>query len=130
MIFLRIFHIFTLSWTLYEVCTSAVSPEETGNALVGCAACQGLTVKDFKCNVNCEVLQTTGECLTQAVTKGMFINHGLGASKLVVGWPATQKINLNSTLRYDLIDRPGVPGNYVPPNYHCLYDLSVRVEGF
>ncbi len=32
-------------------------------------------------------------------------------------------------LRYDLIDRPGVLGNYVPLNYHCLYDLSVLVEG-
>ena len=30
-------------------------------------------------------------------------------------------------LRYDLIDRPGVPENYVPVNYHCLYDLSVLV---
>ena len=27
-------------------------------------------------------------------------------------------------LRYDLIDKPGVLGNY-----HCLYDLSVFVEG-
>ena len=25
-------------------------------------------------------------------------------------------------LRYDLIDRPGVLGNYVPVNYHSLYD--------
>ena len=33
-------------------------------------------------------------------------------------------------LRYDLIDRPGVLGNYVPVNYHSLYDLSVLVEGF
>ena len=33
-------------------------------------------------------------------------------------------------LRYDLIDRPGVLGNYVPVNYHCLYDLIVLVEGF
>ncbi len=33
-------------------------------------------------------------------------------------------------LRYDLIDRPGVLGNYVPLNYHCLYDLSVLVEDF
>ncbi len=33
-------------------------------------------------------------------------------------------------LRYDLIDRPGVLGNYVPLNYHCLCDLSVLVEGF
>ncbi len=33
-------------------------------------------------------------------------------------------------LRYDLIDRPGVLGNYVPVNYHYLYDLSVLVEGF
>ncbi len=36
----------------------------------------------------------------------------------------------NRYLRYDLIDRPGVLGNYVPLNYHCLYDLSVLVEGF
>ncbi len=35
-----------------------------------------------------------------------------------------------SKLRYDLIDRPGVLGNYVPVNYHSLYDLSVLVEGF
>ncbi len=33
-------------------------------------------------------------------------------------------------LRYDLIDRPGVLGNYVALNYHCLYDLNVLVEGF
>ena len=33
-------------------------------------------------------------------------------------------------LRYDLIDRPGVLENYVPVNYHSLYDLSVLVEGF
>ncbi len=32
-------------------------------------------------------------------------------------------------LRYDLIDRPGVLGNYVPVNYHSLYDLSVLEEG-
>ncbi len=31
-------------------------------------------------------------------------------------------------LRYDLIDRPGVLGNYVPVNYHSLYDLSVLGE--
>ena len=29
-----------------------------------------------------------------------------------------------------LIDRQGVLGNYVPLNFHCLYDLSVLVEGF
>ncbi len=34
------------------------------------------------------------------------------------------------TLRYDLIDRPGVLENDVPVNYHSLYDLSVLVEGF
>ena len=34
------------------------------------------------------------------------------------------------SLRYDLKDRPGVLGNYVPVNYHHLYDLSVLVEGF
>ncbi len=28
-------------------------------------------------------------------------------------------------LRYDLIYRPGVLGNYVPVNYHSLHDLSV-----
>ncbi len=32
-------------------------------------------------------------------------------------------------LRNDLIDRPGVLGNYVPVNYHSLYDLSVLVKG-
>ncbi len=31
-------------------------------------------------------------------------------------------------LRYDLIDRRGVLGNYVPLTYHCLYDLSVLVD--
>ncbi len=35
--------------------------------------------------------------------------------------------DLFELLRYDLIDRPGVLGNYVPLNYHCLYDLSVLV---
>ncbi len=39
-------------------------------------------------------------------------------------------VNGTGCLRYDLIDRPGVLGNYVPLNYHCLYDLSVLVEGF
>ncbi len=29
-------------------------------------------------------------------------------------------------LRYDLIDRPRVLGNYVLLNYHCLYDLSAE----
>ena len=29
---------------------------------------------------------------------------------------------------YALIDRPGVLGNYVPVNYHSLYDLSVLVS--
>ncbi len=40
------------------------------------------------------------------------------------------KLKGSLTLRYDLIDRPGALGNYVPLNYHCLYDLSVIVEGF
>ncbi len=37
--------------------------------------------------------------------------------------------NHSPVLRYDLIDRPGVLENYVPLNYHCLYDLSVLVKG-
>ncbi len=57
--------------SLYELCTSGVSPAETGNALVGCAACQGLTVKDFKCNVNCEVLQNNGRLLFHTVIIGI-----------------------------------------------------------
>ncbi len=40
------------------------------------------------------------------------------------------RLNTPNILRYDLIDRPGVLGNYVPLNYHCLYDLSVLVAGF
>ncbi len=36
---------------------------------------------------------------------------------------------VSALLRYDLIDRPGVLGNYVPVNYHSLYDLSLLVEG-
>ncbi len=36
-------------------------------------------------------------------------------------------MKLNNSLRYDLIDRPGVLGNYVPVNLHSLYDLSVLV---
>ncbi len=39
-------------------------------------------------------------------------------------------ISESRCLRYDLIDRPGVLGNYVPVNFHSLYDLSVLVEGF
>ena len=38
-----------------------------------------------------------------------------------------------SQLRYGLIDRPGVLGNYVPVNhvnYHWLYHLSAIMEGF
>ena len=38
--------------------------------------------------------------------------------------------HLKNKLRYVLIDIAGVLGNYVPVNCHCLYDLSVLVEGF
>ncbi len=40
----------------------------------------------------------------------------------------TCKKNTMVALRYDLIDRWGVLRNYVPLNYHCLYDFSVLVE--
>ncbi len=39
-------------------------------------------------------------------------------------------ISMCGHLRYDLIDRPGVLGNYVSVNYHYLYDLSALMEGF
>ncbi len=60
MICVRLHLLFLHVLALHDLCTSAGSQAETGNALVGCAACQGLTVKDFKCDVNCEVLENNG----------------------------------------------------------------------
>ncbi len=64
----------------------------------------------------------------------------VGGSSLIVGLPtyrpdsgsqvAVPQGEKYSALRYDLIDRPGVLGNYVPVNYHSLYDLRVHEEGF
>ncbi len=54
--------------------------------------------------------------------------ESLAAARLHLGFPQSDDIDGTSNLRYDLIDRAVVLGNYVPVNYHSLYGLSVLVE--
>ncbi len=81
MICVRLHLLFLNVLALHDLCTSAGSPAKTGNALVGCAACQGLTVKDFKCDVNCEVLQSNGKF---QFTGSLLLEWSYKAQRLII----------------------------------------------